>query len=542
MISVGEYLIERLHTLGVKHVFGVPGDFVLGFYDLLAKGPLQIINTCDEQGAGFAADAYARVNGLGVVCITYCVGGFKVINTTAEAYAEKSPVIVISGSPGINERFRNPLLHHKVREFDTQKKVFEQVTAASTVIDNPETAQREIDRVIATALLTKRPVYIELPRDMVSCPIAVMEPAEPVLPESDPRSLKAFLEDAMGKINGAKKPVILAGVEVHRFGLQDMLLKFVKQTGIPVAATILGKSVVSETEPFYLGVYEGAMGQDVVRNYVETSDCVIILGAYLTDINMGIFTARLDPEKTVSATSEKVSVGYGRYEDVTFPDVMAALLTADIQPRQLPDIITPTVPAPFQPEDKKMTVMRLFQRLNSYLKDDTIVVCDVGDALFGAIDLVIHLRTEFLCPAYYTSIGFGVPAGIGAQLARPSLRPLILVGDGAFQMTGVEISTMVRFGLNPVIVILNNQGYATERPMRDGTFNDILNWRYEALPELLGAGKAFRVETEQELENALAFSETHTESYVLLNVILEKFDFTDVLHRIATGLAKNIKK
>src|SRR6266704_3031573 len=165
--SIGQYLIDQLHAHGVRHVFGIPGDYVLGFYDLLSKSKLSIINTCDEQGAGFAADAYARVRGLGVVCVTYCVGGLKVANTTAEAFAEKSPVVVISGAPGIKEREKNPLLHHKVREFDTQKKVFEQLTVASTVLSDPQTAFQEIDRVLHAALRYKGPVYIEIPRDMV---------------------------------------------------------------------------------------------------------------------------------------------------------------------------------------------------------------------------------------------------------------------------------------------------------------------------------------------------------------------------------------
>src|SRR5512136_1329778 len=178
-LTTGEYLIHQLYTHGVRHVFGIPGDYVLGFYDLLSKSRLRLINTCDEQGAGFAADAYARVKGLGAVCVTYCVGGLKVANTTAEAFAEKSPVVVISGAPGMKEREKNPLLHHKVREFDTQKKVFEQLTVASTVLSDPQTAFQEIDRVIHAALRFKRPVYIELPRDQVSLPgIAHYQPEE----------------------------------------------------------------------------------------------------------------------------------------------------------------------------------------------------------------------------------------------------------------------------------------------------------------------------------------------------------------------------
>src|SRR5512142_2656043 len=222
--SIGEYLIQRLYAHGVRHVFGIPGDYVLGFYDLLAKSKLRTINTCDEQGAGFAADAYARVRGLGAVCVTYCVGGLKVTNTTAEAFAEKSPVVIISGAPGIKEREINPLLHHKVKEYDTQKNVFEQLTVASTVLGDPQTAFQEIDRVLHAALRYKRPVYIELPRDMVHLPgIAYHKPA--VMHEkSETHSLRAALEEAVEMINGARKPVILADVELHRFGLQGEIV------------------------------------------------------------------------------------------------------------------------------------------------------------------------------------------------------------------------------------------------------------------------------------------------------------------------------
>src|SRR6058998_1625066 len=280
-LSIGEYLIQRLHDHGVRHVFGIPGDYVLGFYDQLAHSKLRLINTCDEQGAGFAADAYARVRGLGAVCITYCVGGLKVANATAEAFAEKSPVVVISGAPGMKEREKNPLLHHKVREFDTQKKVFEQLTIASTVLGDSQTAFQEIDRVLHAALRFKRPVYIELPRDMVAVPGLPHHRTAPPHERSEPKALRAALAEAVEMMNCAKKPVILADVEVHRFGLQDSLLRLAEKTNMPVAATIMGKSVIGEQHPFYMGVYEGAMGRDDVRRYVETSDCVILLGAFM---------------------------------------------------------------------------------------------------------------------------------------------------------------------------------------------------------------------------------------------------------------------
>src|SRR5215212_8129977 len=334
--QIGEYLIQRLYAHGVRHVFGIPGDYVLGFYDQLLKSKLKIITTCDEQGAGFAADAYARVRGLGAVCVTYCVGGLKVANTTAEAFAEKSPVVIISGAPGMKEREKNPLLHHKVREFDTQKKVFEQLTIASTVLSDPQIAFQEIDRVLHAALRFKRPVYIELPRDQLFLP-GIPHHKTPNLHErSNPKSLRAALAEAEQMINAARQPVILADVEVHRFGLQDQVLKLVEKTNIPVAATVMGKSVIGEQHPFYLGVYEGAMGRDDVRRYVEDSDCLIMLGVFMTDINLGVYTARLDPARSIYATSEKLSIRYHNYEDVRFKDFVRGLVRARLRRRALP--------------------------------------------------------------------------------------------------------------------------------------------------------------------------------------------------------------
>jgi TPP-dependent 2-oxoacid decarboxylase len=540
--SIGEYLIQRLHEHGVRHVFGIPGDYVLGFYDLLSKSKLRVINTCDEQGAGFAADAYARVRGLGAVCVTYCVGGLKVANTTAEAFAEKSPVVVISGAPGMKEREKNPLLHHKVREFDTQKKVFDQLTIASTVLSDPQTAFEEIDRVFHTALRFKRPVYIELPRDQV---FQKGDPHHRVADRherSDSKALKAAVAEAVEMIATARKPVILADVEVHRFGLQDQVLKLVESTGIPIAATVLGKSVIGEQHPLYLGIYEGAMGRENVREYVESSDCVILLGAFMTDINLGIYTARLDPVRSIYSTSEKLSIRYHCYENVRFKDFVQGLLASKLRRRTFARLPRPAPLTPFilRNSGTRLTVKRLFERLNGFLSENTVVVADVGDALFGATDLFIRHQTEFLAPAYYTSMGFAVPACVGAQLANPKLRPLVLVGDGAFQMTGMELSTVARYGLNPVIVVLNNNGYGTERHMQDGPYNDVWPWEFHRLPEVLGAGKGFLVHTEEDLDQALSQARELTETFCLLDVRLAPLDRSPALDRLASRMAKRI--
>ena len=556
--NVGNYLIQRLYDHDVRHIFGVPGDFVLGFYqELIQSNKLKVINTCDEQGAAFAADAYARINGLGVVCVTYCVGGLKIVNATAQAFAEKSPVVVISGAPGIKERRKNPLLHHKVRDFDTQQKIFEHITVDSVLVDNPRTAAKDIDRVLSSATRYKRPVYIELPRDKVSIPIYQEQYVDPSTKysktskieeerETDMDSMQEALAEATTMINSSKQPVIIAGVEIHRFGLQDKLLRLTYKTNIPIVATVLSKSVISEDHPSYLGVYEGAMGHQSVREYVESSDCLILLGALMTDINFSISPTPIEQSKSIYVTSEKLSIKYHNFENVLLQDFLISLIEAPLERK---DFVLVEKQGNIKNNNKhfsaarnqKITVKRLFERLNFSITDNRIVIADVGDSLFGALDLTVHGQTDFLSPAYYCSMGFAVPAAIGAQLASPTLRPIVIVGDGAFQMTGMEISTISRFTLNPIIIILNNNGYGTERPMLDGPFNDILPWNYYRIPEIIGHGKGFVIETEDQLEESLLAAERiYSKDLCVLDVHLDIHDGSPALQRLTESLGKKV--
>jgi indolepyruvate decarboxylase len=226
---------------------------------------------------------------------------------------------------------------------------------------------------------------------------------------------------------------------------------------------------------------------------------------------------------------------------VRFKDFIRALADAKLRRREPPALPARTNGQPFQPvAGAKITIKRFFEKVNSFLKDNTIVVTDVGDSLFGAADLCIHQNTEFLGPAYYASMGFAVPAAIGAGIANPALRPLVLVGDGAFQMTGMELSAAVRYGLSPIVVVLNNRGYGTERHMQDGPYNDVLEWQYSRIPDLLGSGKGFIVETEDQLEEALAAAEANTKSLSIIDLRLELLDRSPALERLASRLAKRL--
>jgi indolepyruvate decarboxylase len=538
MVRVGDYLIERLREHRVDHVFGVPGDFVLGFMKDLEDSPISLITTCDEQGAGFAADAYARLRGMGVVCVTYGVGGLKVANTTGQAYAEESPVLVISGAPSFSERRSHPLLHHKVRTYDTQSKVFQHLTAASAVIDEPEEALREIDRVLGAVRRLKRPGYLELARDMVDREVPRVPPLPVPSDASDSRTLQSALAEATAWIAGARQPVIVLGVELSRFELIEPAMRFVERSGIPTTVALLDKSAIDERHPSFIGVYAGAMGRREVQEYVEGSDCLIRLGTLPTDINLGIYTAQLDPARSIDATRNRLAVGLHTYERVGLADFVEGLARADLPRRTGGGHPRPPAAAAAlagSPDDP-ITVAELFRRLGSFLTADMIVLADPGDALFAAIDLPVYEARDFLAPAFYASLGFAVPAAIGAQLARPDDRPLVLVGDGAFQMTGMELSTCARYGLDPIVIVLNNSGYTTERLILDGAFNDIQRWDYSKVPEVIGAGRAHQVETIGDLDRALVDAKRRDGQFVLLDVRLDKLDVSPALRRLGASL------
>jgi len=543
-MSIGQYLIKRLQDYGIRDTFGIPGDYVLNFYSMLEESPINTVGCTREDCAGYAADAYARLNGMGAVVVTYCVGGLSVANSIAGAFAEKSPVVLISGSPGLRERVNNPLLHHKVRDFRTQYEVFEKLCCAGAELSDPATAFREIDRVLHTCARFKRPVYLELPRDMVDVVPSIAYTFHSQTPPSDAKALEEAVEETVRLLNGCQQPLILAGVEVHRFGLQDQLLALAEAAQIPIAATILGKSVISEKHPLYVGLYEGAMGYEEVTQYVEQSDCLLMFGCFMTDLNLGIWTAELDPSRCVSATSEELRIRHHYYHEVQLHDFLNRLIEAKPTPpqRAIPEKIKiRQMPYELQPE-QPMTINRMIARLNQQIDERTIVVADIGDALFGATELVVHSRTDFISPAYYTSMGFAVPATLGAHVARSDRRVVAIVGDGAFQMTGQELSNVIRHGYAPIVIVLDNGGYGTERFLHPGEhqYNNIQRWHYAKLPEVLGGGTGYRVQTEGEFDDALQKAWNDTSAMSLIQVLIAVDDSSEALKRLAEKLSLHV--
>jgi len=540
--GIGKYLLQRLFEAGARHVFGLPGDYILRFYDEITKSGIVHIGTTREDTAAFAADGYARCQGIGALAVTYGVGALNVVNAVAGAHAESSPVVVISGAPGVREQQEDPLLHHRFGPFTFQREIFDRITCASTVLDDPVTAFRQIDRTIAAAQRFRKPVYIELPRDMVMVegyPVPAIEP----VPEdaSHHEAVSEAIDETLELLEQSSSPVLIAGVEVHRRGLQDALMRLVEHARMPIAATLTGKSVIGERHPAYVGVYEGAMSSESARYLVEQSDLLLMLGVTLNDVDTGIYTARLDPQRMVRASQGEIIIRHHRYSHVQLADFMVGLsrrITArkEALPSDTGGATAPGFPEPGRP----MSIARLIGRLNDKLSPEMIVVSDVGDCLFAAIELRVHDRTEFLASAFYTTMGFGVPAALGAQVARPDRRALILVGDGAFQMTGTELSTHARLGLAPVVVVFNNRGYSTERYILEGPFNDVASWQFDRIGELIGDVRGFDAATEEEFERAITEALAERKCPSIINVHLSPDDPSPAMRRLAEYLRSHV--
>lgn len=538
-LTIGSFLFDHLYSRGIRHAFGIPGDFALSTFRWLERSDIDLITMTHEPMVGFAADGYARMRGLGLACITYGVGGLNMLNSIAGAYAEKSPVIVVSGGPSATERRTDPLLHHKVKTFDTQRRIYEEVTCANTILLDPDTAASEIVRVVDAAIARQRPAYIEVPYDIVDTPIRPFRPRKPEPIPTDPESLAECLRESVAFINRAKHPVILADVELHRHKLTNIALQIAEKFNIPVGATLLSKSVIRETHPLYIGVYGGALSEPACRKYVDNSDCVIMLGAFMTDVFLGINTSKLTRSRSILATTERLRVGLHRYDDIGFADYLRALRGSRIRrrrPFENPNPAAEIRPLRASERQDALDVEDVFRILGLHIDENSVVVADTGDALFGAISLRTAKRKEFIASAYYLSMGFAVPASIGVMAADPKKRVFTIVGDGAFQMTGMELSTAAQRDMAPVVIILNNEGYGTERLIMEGKFNDIRNWDYTKVCEVIRAGQASVVHTKGQLDGALTNALSSNELSII-EVRLPRDAYSPAVRRLGEELA-----
>jgi indolepyruvate decarboxylase len=544
-ITVADYLIARLQEIGVDHLFGVPGDFVLGFLNQVLKSQLKYIGTCNELNAAYAADGYARIRGIGAFSSTYGVGELSAINGVAGAFAERVPMVVITGSPAtLNFRTR-PLLHHTLGDYQIPLRIYEKVTVASTELVSGETAPAEIDRVLAMCLSHQQPVYISLPADVVMMECQSPQPFKfPAAAESDPKALAEAISEAAEMLNKAQQPLVMADVELIRFQLQTEFAALLEKTGFPYVTMMLGKAVLSEHHPQFIGLYQGERSRDYVKNRVESADCILQLGALLSDFNTGGFTTTQDDEKIISANIHSVKIKHHYYDNVSLHDFLLGLTKTvtgrDPASLNIQSATTGCVHRQninYQPEAATaLTIKRFFDRVSHIIADDAIVIAETGVALFCAAEMLMPKDVTFIGQTFYGSIGYTVGATLGAGLAAQNRQLILFIGDGSFQVTGQDLSTMIRNRLKPIIFLINNDGYTIERAICDHPYNDIQPWQYHKLVEIYGGGLSFDVHTEGELEAALAKT-ADANDLVFIEIHTGRMDYPESLRSAGQSMA-----
>lgn len=538
--TIGKFLLHRLEQLGLGHIFGVPGDYIFDLLHLLPESNIKYIGACNELNAGYAADAYARFRGIGGVLVTYAVGGFSVVNAVAGAYAEKVPMIVISGGPELKSYDKQPQQHHILGDYSIPLEVFEKITIASACILDPESAATTIDDLLKACVLYKRPIYLEIPCDIVNYPCR--QPDDVVFANyvaSKPDDLMIAFNATIELLNNANQPIIIVGNEIQRFELQGLTEELLSNTGFAFSTFITDKTAMSEQHPQFIGPCgPGIKMESTVKEFIEYSDCILCFGSVMSNNHLQNFMPNLNIDKMMSAFDNKVHIK-GKIYDVSLHELIKSLNEHFKQSKNKPTsnvkslkcqkhAIASVERLNYQPKNK-MTNAKFFERLSVILKDDDILIVDSGSSLFTARKLSMPSKSSFLAQSYYSSLGYSLAATLGAALATPKRRIIVVVGDGAFQFTCQELSTLIRYGLSPIIFVINNAGYTIERILyTDAAYNDIQPWSYHKIPLVFGGNAGCEVRTEEDLESALEWSQSNT-GVSLIEVHLDKLDYCNEL-------------
>lgn len=536
--TIGEYLIDALAKRGVGHVFGVPGDYILRLFQIGSERGMTMVNSTREEAAVYAADGYARENGLGAVAVTYGVGTLATLAATGGANAEHVPVLIVGGGPGLGERDGRRIHHMPTDDMDTPRRMISEVTSRAVVVDDPETAFEVIDDAIEACASGLRPVYVELPRDLIDArPEQVWRHSPAIAAGAEPDGLLgAAVSDVVGVLDAAARPVVWTGVGVLRRGLGERVSALAERMGAPIVESVMGKGAVAERHPLALGVYSGATSDERVSAVVEGADVVLALGLVENDINLGAFTVDIPTERRITVNEQAVSVGYRTYGPLGFDEVAEALFAAPLRERSAPEGLPHSWDS-LRCQDGRVTCDSLAGTLNDFLRPDDILVSDVGVAAHLTMDVRLAASGQLHIARYYVGMGFAVPAATGAVLARGEGRAIVLVGDGSFQMTGFDLSTAVRYGTAPIVLVLDNHGYGAERSIVDGPFNDVAPWDYGAVGAVVGAA-GVNVSTLAELTEALDEARRDGGRAWVIGVDLDAHDFPRALRRLGEGLER----
>ncbi|KAB2843926.1 MAG: indolepyruvate/phenylpyruvate decarboxylase, partial [Burkholderiales bacterium] len=468
--------------------------------------------------------------------VTYGAGALNLVNPVAAAYAEKSPLAVISGGPGKGEAKTGLLLHHQAKTLDSQMAIFQEITCAQARLDDAARAPAEIARVLAAARANSQPVYLELPRDMVAAPAAPVVPLATAAP--DPNALAACAEELLERLHTARSPIMMIGVEVRRYGLETRVAELARRLGIPVVTSLLGRGLLVDARADLLGTYLGVAGDQDIAQQVELSDGLLLLGVILSDTNFGVSEKKIDLRRSILALDGRVAMGYHVYEPIPLDALVDALL-ARLPPRPASPQhrhAEPPYPLGLVEDDQAISPTDIATAINDLKAGHgrMPIASDIGDCLFTALD--IH-NTDLVAPGYYATMGFGVPAGLGVQ-ASTRRRPLILVGDGAFQMTGWELGNCRRYGWDPIVVVFNNRSWEMLRAFQpESKFNDLGEWPFADLAAGLG-GVGHRVWTRRELAQALRAAVAERGRFQLIEAMIPPGSISPTLQRFVDGVKR----
>lgn len=535
-MNLTESLLHALVDHGARQIFGIPGDFALPYFRIIEQtGILPLHTLSHEPGVGFAADAAARVQGsIGVAAVTYGAGALNMINAVAAAYAEKSPLVVLSGGPGLGESESGLLLHHQAKTLDSQFRIFQEITCDQVRLDDAARAPADIARVLGNCVRNSLPVYIEIPRDMVARPCA------PVLREApravDADALAACVDEILGRLRAARAPVLMAGVEVRRFGLEDKVAELSRRLGIPVVTSFMGRGLLADHDAPLMGTYMGLAGLPEVSALVEDSDGLFLLGVIISDTNFAVSGKHIDLRRTIQALEARVTMGYHTYADIPLDALVDGLL-ARVAPAEAHfGVDRPAFPRGMQADEATIAPADIACAVNDLMAahGKLPIASDMGDCLFTAMDIE---HTALVAPGYYATMGFGVPAGLGVQAATGQ-RPLILVGDGAFQMTGWELGNCRRYGWDPIVLLFNNASWEMLRTFQpESGFNDLDDWGFAQMAAGLG-GDGVRVRTRAELKAALDRAITTRGRFQLIEVMIPRGVLSESLSRFVNAVKR----
>ena len=535
-MNLVESLLHALKDHGARQIFGIPGDFALPYFRVIEQSRILPLYTLSHEPAvGFAADASARAHqGLGVAAVTYGAGALNMVNAVAAAYAEKSPLVVLSGGPGKGESRSGLLLHHQAKTLDSQFQMFREITCDQVKLDDAVRAPADIARVLASALRNSEPVYIEIPRDMVDQPCApVVRQAQAGI---DREALDACVGEILARLAAARSPVLMAGIEVRRYGLEDKVAMLSRRLGLPVVTSFMGRGLLAEHDAPLVGTYMGVAGLPEITQLVEASDGLFLLGEIVCDTNFAVSETKIDMRKTIQALDGRLTLGYHVYPQLPLAALVDGLL-ARVGESEKPFAITrPSYPHGLIADAATIAPTDIATAVNDLMAahGKMPIAADMGDCLFTAMEIE---HTALVAPGYYATMGFGVPAGLGLQAATGQ-RPLILVGDGAFQMTGWELGNCRRYGWDPIVLLFNNASWEMLRTFQpESGFNDLGHWGYAEMAAGMG-GDGVRVNTRAELKAALDKAVATRGRFQLIEVTLPKGVLSSTLQRFVAGVKR----